>query len=159
MHGLGHRGVSTYDDSGMEVRSGGEPGHAPRTGEGRGRVLVIGSDGGAQRILRRFLDLQDVVTASDGRRALSMLDKDADFDLLLCDAVMPGLTGVEFWSEVVFKHPSLIDRIVFVTHGVQSTGDEAFLSSGAVQVLREPYSLESLRRLVAEYVEGAVASW
>jgi CheY-like chemotaxis protein len=122
-------------------------------------VLVIGDDGGAPRILRRLLDVQDVVTASDGRRALAILEKDADFDLLLCDPVMPDPTGVEFWSEVVFKHPALIDRIVFVTHGAQSTGDEAFLSSGAVQVLREPYSLESLRRLIAEHVEGAVASW
>jgi CheY-like chemotaxis protein len=114
---------------------------------------VIDDDDGVRRVVRRSLDGYDVVTASDGRRALAVLETSTDFDLLLCDVVMPGMSGVELWSELGVSHPSLLDRFVFMTGGAQTARDEEFLLSGLVEVLRKPFSFDALRRLVAARVD------
>jgi len=119
----------------------------------RRRVLVIDDDDGIRRVLRRSLAAYEVVTAGDGRRALAILATGTDFDLVLCDVVMPGMGGVEFWSEVGAAHPSLLDRFVFMTGGAQTAQDEQFLASGVVEVLRKPFSSDALRRLVASRID------
>jgi len=48
----------------------------------------------------------DIVTASNGRDAIDMLDHDL-FALVLLDENMPGLTGLETLSEINARHPGL----------------------------------------------------
>ena len=126
----------------------------PALDASRRRVLVIDDDDGIRRVIRRSLDAYEVVTASDGRCALAILETGTDFDLILCDVVMPGMGGVEFWSEVGAAHPWLLDRFVFMTGGAQTAQDEQFLASGAVDVVRKPFSFDALRRLVATRVDA-----
>ena len=114
---------------------------------------MIDDDDGIRRVVRRSLDGYDVVTASDGRLALAILETTTDFDLVLCDVVMPGMGGVEFWAELGAAHPDLLDRFVFMTGGAQNERDERVLSSGVVEVLKKPFSFDVLCHLVAERVD------
>jgi CheY-like chemotaxis protein len=116
-------------------------------------VLVIDDDDGIRRVVNRSLNAYDVVTAGDGRQALAILATDSDFDLLLCDVVMPGMGGVEFWGELAAAHPDLVGRIVFMTGGAQTEEEEKFLASGVVEVLRKPFSFDALRRIVVARVD------
>jgi CheY-like chemotaxis protein len=144
--------MSTESRAGMPIGSHDAMGAEPLSR--RGRVLVIDDDELILRVVRRSLDGHDVVTASDGLRALAVLASSTDFDLLLCDVVMPGMGGLELWAKVAERHPDLLERMVFMTGGARSADEEDFLSSGAVEVLRKPFSFDSLRRLVAQRVEA-----
>ena len=105
-------------------------------------------------MMHRCLDDHDVATAGDGRQALTILARTTDFDLVLCDVEMPGMSGIELWSEITSSYPHLLDRFAFMTGGVQSADDEAFLSSGEVTVFRKPFSFDAVRRLLAARLEA-----
>ena len=114
----------------------------------RARVLVVDDEPGILRVVQRVLDDHDVVTAPDAFRAIAILDASPQFDIVLCDVVMPGISGIEFWAEMLLTRPGIAERIVFMTGGAPSPGDEQFLDSGAVEVLRKPFSFDLLRRVV-----------
>lgn len=65
------------------------------------RVLVVDDDLGVCRSLRDLLVAEgcEVITASDGRRALELLEK-ATVDLVISDVVMPDVDGYELFMEV-----------------------------------------------------------
>lgn len=114
----------------------------------RARVLVVDDEPGILRVVQRVLEDHEVVTAPDAAHAIAILQTNASFDVVLCDVVMPGMSGIDFWAEMVLTHPVVAERIVFMTGGAPSPGDEEFLSSGAVEVLRKPFSFDLLRRVV-----------
>src|SRR4051812_10115357 len=60
------------------------------------RMLVVDDDGAVRSLLERFFVAQgyEVHTADCAEAALSQLAR-ADYALLICDIVMPGLTGLE----------------------------------------------------------------
>jgi CheY-like chemotaxis protein len=140
--------VSTLDPARSGLGSLDDRGEL-RAGRTRGRVLVIDDDAGIRTMMHRCLNDHDVVSAGDGRQALAILARTTDFDLVLCDVVMPGMSGVELWWEVAGEYPHLLSRVTFITGGAETEDDEAFLSSGNVQVLRKPFSFDAVRRLLA----------
>ncbi|GEM_PF-4707267 len=93
-------------------------------GSRRPRVLLIDDDpfilAAYRRTLRRFFEVE---TAAGGEIALAMLEADHDYDVVLCDIVMPGVSGPIFSERVAARWPALDERTVFWTAGI--TGGEA----------------------------------
>ena len=82
----------------------------------RRRVLCVDDEALLLKAYRRMLaDVHEVVTALGGRDALLILQKQHDFDLILCDLQMPEMSGMELYAAVKTMHPELGDRFVFVT--------------------------------------------
>jgi two-component system, cell cycle sensor histidine kinase and response regulator CckA len=71
-------------------------GEPPRV-HGHERVLVVEDEEMVRRMARRALEEYgyEVVEAADGQAALDLLASGAAPDLILCDIVMPGLSGQE----------------------------------------------------------------
>jgi PAS domain S-box-containing protein len=65
------------------------------------RILVVDDDLGVCRSLRDLLAAEgcEVLTANDGRQALSVLDQHS-VDLIVSDVVMPDLDGYDLFTEV-----------------------------------------------------------
>jgi two-component system, NtrC family, sensor kinase len=124
----------------------------------RGRVLVIDDDACVRSVLGLALREHEVVTAHDGREALALLGQRPDFDLVLCDMVMPTMGGAELWAELATAHPELRSRVVFMTGGVDSTRDRTFIASGEVDVLYKPISTALLRRLARRRVDATASA-
>jgi CheY-like chemotaxis protein len=130
---------------------------ASRTAPTRARVLVVDDEPAILRVIQRVLDDHDVVTAPDAASAMAILSTTGPFDVVLCDVVMPGMSGIEFWSEMVLTNPTVAERIVFMTGGAPAPGDEKFLASGAVEVLRKPFSFDRMRDIVDRWAASARA--
>lgn len=82
----------------------------------------------------------EVVTASDGDEALSILRDSADFDLLFTDIRMPGTTdGWELAREAKRLMPGL--RVIYAT-GFGDAGDDLETDE---RYVRKPYSFKDLR--------------
>ena len=71
-------------------------GQAPRA-----RVLIVDDEEPLLASLRRLLGLEyEVVTAVSGEAALERLARDQRFDIVLCDVMMPGLSGVDVLERI-----------------------------------------------------------
>jgi len=119
----------------------------------RGRVLVIDDDVLFSTSLRRLLAGQHTVTVfNSGREALAKLQSGATFDAILCDLMMPEMTGAELHAELMTTDRALADRIIFITGGAFSPTSQKFLESVTNLCFEKPCDISELREAVRRRV-------
>src|SRR5712691_3327510 len=94
-------------------------------------VLVVDDDHTIRQVERRVLQTAGyrVVEARDGGEALTLLDRDTSFDLLIADFNMPVMEGDEVARRFRAARPDL--KVLYVTGCVDNVfGDRPFLSDG-----------------------------
>jgi CheY-like chemotaxis protein/two-component sensor histidine kinase len=114
----------------------------------RARILVVDDEpalGPAVRSL--FAGEHDVVVAVSGREALARLTDDPDFDVILCDLMMPDLTGMDLFEELKAIRPELAERFVFMTGGALTGRVEDFFKKYPNRCIQKPFDLMELRSL------------
>lgn len=116
------------------------------------RILVIDDEAPIGWVLTRVLRDHQVTCETDARKALARLGQGDEFDLILCDLMMPGMTGMDFFRELLVAHPTLSKRVVFMTGGVFSRETERFLESVENRQLGKPFAADVLRAIVAEFI-------
>ena len=117
----------------------------------RGNVLVIDDEESLAQALRRFLSVEHNVTAVyRARDALDLLELGTRYDVILCDLMMPQITGMELYSEIVRIDPAQARRIVFLTGGAFTPSAREFLVSTINRRIEKPFDLKEVRRLVNE---------
>lgn len=115
----------------------------------RDRVLVIDDDAQVGSSVARILSLEhDVVTTTRAREALARLVAGEPYDLVLCDVMMPEMTGMEFFAALTESVPTAAARVVFMTGGVFTPDARAFLDAVPNWRLRKPFTAEDLLELV-----------
>jgi two-component system, NtrC family, sensor kinase len=133
------------------------PGHSvANAGESRGRVLVIDDELLIGRAIQNAVkDQHDVVVVDRASEAISRMERGELFDVILCDVVMPDLSGPEFYATLEARWPELIPRLVFMTGGAFTPETSSFLEHLESRVLSKPFKIESLKRLVRERMARA----
>lgn len=81
------------------------------------RILIVDDDEDVRRVLRLLLERAGhvVVEAESGDDALAMLSGEECPDAVVSDVLMPGISGLAFYRELVVRVPSLRHRVVFLT--------------------------------------------
>jgi CheY-like chemotaxis protein len=112
-------------------------------------VLVVDDEVVLTGLLARALgrDGCDVTTVMNGGAALSALEG-ARFDLVLCDLMMPEMSGQEVYREATRKWPQLARRFAFMTGGAFTPRGRQFLSSVPAPILEKPFGIDDLLRFV-----------
>jgi CheY-like chemotaxis protein len=111
---------------------------APLAAPRRARILVVDRDPRSLAALARWLAADhEVEAASALREALSAL-ADRSFDLVLCDAALPGGGAERFWEEVLLRAPTMQGRVVFLAGGAEPPAVVAFLARQPRPVVRRP---------------------
>ncbi len=119
----------------------------------RGHVLVIDDDVMFSTSLRRLLAGQHTVTVvNSGREALTKLSGGAKFDAILCDLMMPEMTGAELHAELITLDRELADRIIFITGGAFSPTSQKFLEGVTNLCFEKPCDISELREAVRRRV-------
>jgi CheY-like chemotaxis protein len=136
----------------------------PSTAEAgrRGRVLVVDDDVRVAESLRRVLrDEHDVTMVHDAETALTHLRQSADYDVVLCDLMMPRMTGMDLHDRLAGIGSRLVERFVFLTGGAFTGAARQFLERVPNPRLEKPFDTAALREIVRRLVfgsEGADAS-
>ncbi|HSD89686.1 MAG TPA: response regulator, partial [Kofleriaceae bacterium] len=122
---------------------------APR----RGKVIVIDDEplllGSIRRVLARD---HDVEAFDDADRAFDAIIARPDLDVILCDLIMPKVSGMDLYERLLSATPDLAARVVFVTGGAFSQQGREFLAAVPNRVIEKPFGPDRLRSLVRELV-------
>src|SRR5262249_2794552 len=123
----------------------------------RTRVLVVDDEplvaSAARRLLARAHEVQ---VAHNGHTALALLET-GPFDAVLCDIMMPHMTGLELHSVLSTTRPPRAGRVVFLTGGVFARPAERFPEANARWCMGKPFDPGALLALVAERIASADA--
>ncbi|NLL49290.1 MAG: EAL domain-containing protein [Firmicutes bacterium] len=116
------------------------------------RILVVDDSASDRLIITSMLHEYDVHTACDGAEALQRL-RDEDFDLMILDLNMPVMDGFAvleaLQGEVPFKKP----RTVILTNYDELDNEIRGLKLGAVDYIRKPIHMDSLKTRIEVHTE------
>jgi PAS domain S-box-containing protein len=114
------------------------------------RILVIDDDPLVLSAFRRALAGYEVVTTEHARDALDWLANGQRFDLIVCDLVMPNMSGMEFHGSLLLLQPQDAARILFVTGGAITAEVREFLDAVPNPRIDKPCDAATLRSIVHE---------
>jgi signal transduction histidine kinase len=131
------------------------PAEAPPAGAAarRGRLLIVDDEVMfAKAVARSLRDEHDVAVAASAGDALARVRAGERYDVIVCDLMMPQMTGMELHAEVVRVAPEQAARIVFVTGGAFTAGARAFLDAVPNQRLEKPFESQQLRAVLNDRI-------
>jgi PAS domain S-box-containing protein len=116
----------------------------------RARILVVDDEAMVGRAVARILGAEhEVAAVTSGEAALAQLRAGPGFDLVLCDLMMPGLSGMDLFERVSQAAPAAAARFVFLTGGAFTDRARQFLERVPNPRLEKPFDPDGLRRSVA----------
>ncbi len=116
------------------------------------RILIIDDDPFVRNALSRVLKEHDLTQAAGGQEGLECLAKDASFALILCDLMMPEVSGIDIYEYLRQNHPLCAQTLVFLTGGVFTDEAQDFLARIDNQVVEKPFDFPVLRRVIDEHL-------
>jgi signal transduction histidine kinase len=120
----------------------------PASSERRGKILVVDDDPLVARVVQRALGaIHEVEVASDARVGLARMLA-GEFDVVLCDLMMPDMTGMDLHAEVTRSSPDKAKRMVFMTGGAFTDHAQRFLDEVPNRQLWKPFNAVELRELI-----------
>jgi signal transduction histidine kinase len=121
----------------------------------RSRILVVDDEVMVTNAIRRIIgNVHDVVVVFHGREALGRVQGGERFDLILCDLLMPEMTGIELHQAMTALAPDQAERMLFMTGGTFTREAAAFVDSRPDRVLEKPFDKPTLLAALAARLRG-----
>jgi CheY-like chemotaxis protein len=129
------------------------PAPLPPKSRSRPRILVVDDEEAILETMTfTFQDDYEVLTSSDARRALELLDEKAPVAAVLTDQRMPNMSGVEFVTEVCKRHPATVRMILTGFADMQAIIDA--INAGHVYAyITKPWEPDQLKQVMKQAVE------
>ncbi|MCP3161416.1 ATP-binding protein [Myxococcus qinghaiensis] len=111
----------------------------------RRRVLLIDDEPSVGNSVSRLVrDVYEVHAVQDAREALRRLSTGERFDAILCDLMMPGMSGMDFVVELERLAPELVPRTGLMTGGAFTAQAREFVGRHSRGLLEKPFERERL---------------
>ena len=115
----------------------------------RARILIVDDEELIVRsIVRTLGGAHNVIGVTAAREALALLQAGDRFDVILCDIMMPEMTGGELHAELLRTLPDQAHRLIFLTGGAFTASAQAFLSNSSNLHIEKPFAPLQLRAAV-----------
>ncbi len=126
----------------------------------RRRVMIVDDDAPLRRSLQRMLErVHDVFVADSGESALAELERHGDqYDVILCDLMMPHMSGMQVYDGVVRERRELARRFIFMTGGAFSKRSSDFIAECDCPILDKPFDLNTLSRAIEQIERSRTAA-
>ena len=132
---------------------GGDMSPAPTAETKKPRMLVVDDEAENTDFLRRLFRADFVVqVAASGDEALGLLSKE-NFDVIITDQMMPGMTGVELLSRAVALAPEAV-RILVTGFPDLDAAVSSVNEGRAFRFLTKPLDRKELRDVVSAAFQG-----
>jgi DNA-binding response OmpR family regulator len=122
------------------------------------RVLLAEDDESTRHMIRSSLKrigVRDVVLAADGDEALAAFKAAVErLDLIVCDWLMPGLSGLDLLKEVRGIRPDM--PFVMLTGKADFPSVKAAADAGVSAYITKPFTLKQLEDKLRAVIQGGV---
>ncbi|HEY8493972.1 MAG TPA: response regulator [Myxococcota bacterium] len=119
----------------------------------RARILIVDDEEAILETMAfTFEDDYDVLTATNARQALQILDEQSPVAAVITDQRMPEMTGVEFLAQVCERHPHTT-RIILTGYADGEAMVRAINEGHVYAYVTKPWEPEELKQLVHRAVE------
>lgn len=114
----------------------------------RGRILIIDDEVEIRNIISECLNHCEVIEADSGLSAQQRLQTDRNFDAIICDIMMPKMSGMDLYVWILKEAPELASKFVFITGGAFTDSVRNFLLSIGDRKLEKPFTRDTLLKSV-----------
>ena len=138
-----HRGAEVVDRASAPA--------PPEPSARRGRVLIVDDEPRLCAILARLLGAEhEVTTFTSAAAAVERVASGQRFDVIFSDLMMPGMSGMELYAELVRIAPQQAERVVFLTGGAFTPRASDFIGTVRNRFLDKPFDYAVLAGLARE---------
>ncbi len=119
-------------------------------------ILLVDDDADLAGALKALLEAHNylVTTVGDGAAALREV-MSMDFDVIVCDMMMPEMPGDMFYLAVQKTKPELARRFLFITGHGDNPKVDAFLKANDGLVIYKPVRTEELVQMISLVMQRA----
>jgi two-component system cell cycle sensor histidine kinase/response regulator CckA len=114
----------------------------------RATVLVVDDEPAVGNVLRRLLRDHQVTVMTTAKQALELLFAGSQFDVILSDLMMPEMSGMDFYDELLLHFPEAARRVIFVSGGAFTPTANAFLDRVSNERIDKPFDSQRVRDIV-----------
>jgi CheY-like chemotaxis protein len=119
----------------------------------RGRVLVVDDEPlVVNAVLRSLGNAHDVKAVLTAQKALDRIDAGERYDVIVCDLMMPQMTGMDLFEELSKIAPDQAERMVFMTAATFTPRARDFLDKTPNQRVEKPFDSIHFRALIDDRV-------
>jgi DNA-binding response OmpR family regulator len=119
-------------------------------------VLLVDDDEALATTLKQLLESHNFIVTTSGNGADALHEVMAfDFDLIICDMLMPTMAGDMFYLAVKKTKPELANRFLFVTGHADNPKVDSFLKSIDANVIFKPVLTDELVRMISFVLQRA----
>ncbi len=93
----------------------------------RARILLVDDEPMVGRALARLLAGHETVVATSAGEAFQRVERGERFDAILCDLMMPDMSGMELHARLETRAPELASRMIFLSGGAFTPAAAEFL--------------------------------
>jgi two-component system NtrC family sensor kinase len=124
---------------------------APARAAGLLAVLVVDDETALRNALLRFLDRRGIRSqgVADGADALRVLGN-TDFDVIVSDVRMPGMSGREFLQRLRRDRPELVSRLIFSSGDTFAPETAALIQESGIPTVTKPFEFAALEQVIRE---------
>ncbi|MDC0710443.1 two-component regulator propeller domain-containing protein [Stigmatella sp. ncwal1] len=125
----------------------------------RSRLMVVDDEPLLASAMSRTLEPEhEVVPFTCARDALERLRTGEHYHLILCDLMMPEMTGMELYETLAREAPAMAERMVFITGGAFTEAARTFLDTHRLPCLDKPFDPDALRSRLRSLLAGRDSS-
>ena len=118
-------------------------------------MLVIDDELAIGRLLATVLAHHRIEVVASGEAGLARLRETDAFDVILCDLMMPRVSGIDVYTAIAAERPGLERRFVFISGGAFTPSSQAFLERVPNQRVDKPFTIDALEAAMAATVATA----
>ena len=113
-------------------------------------LLIVDDDNNIRETLHDLLkDSHECHTADRAEQALSYLEFE-NYDVVLTDIAMPGLTGREILKRIQEEHPTT--PVIVISGNSEAEAAKELLDMGAFAFIAKPFKLEDVESTVVRAI-------
>jgi CheY-like chemotaxis protein len=111
----------------------------------RASVLLVDDEPLILRVVAKVLAIDYNVTCEpEGQAALARIRRGERFDAIVCDLMMPQVTGMDLYEAVLAVAPTQAERMLFLTGGAITQRAQEFLDRFPESTLEKPFDQATL---------------
>lgn len=114
----------------------------------RRKILIVDDQPTLARAIRRMLSDHDVTTVVSAREALDKIGAGERYDVILCDVMMPVLSGMDLHKALATSAPDQVAKMVFMTGGAFTKQAQEFFNHVPNPTIEKPFDRAALFSLI-----------